>query len=414
MIPQLTADEAASRFNKPAEMDCGRRPRLLFVAHSGFQGGGELCLDTLLRQLDRDKYQATVLFPWQGPMSDSAGRLGLDVVIRPLNWWMCWGFSLWYLKTLLFRTVPNIVWLARYIRQNRFDLVYSNTAVIFEAAAAARIAGVPHIWHVHEVLKRGNVTTPMLPIWLVKRLIGWLSRKIIFESNASRIVYESGRADSKCRVVYNCVRFPDSAAAPDREEARRRLGLGEQEQVVSFVGNFSERKNPLLLARAAARIAQRSKLRFLFVGDGPLFGDLQKTIRTPELNDCCRILPFQEDVTGVLSATDVLVLPSRQESFGLVLVEAAALGKPAIATRTEGPSEIIVDGETGFLVTPDDEEELAQKIIDFFGPGVDRRQMGQAAAQRARETFSAVEHARKIEGIIDELLAPTKTCAGRA
>ncbi|HTU93559.1 MAG TPA: glycosyltransferase family 4 protein [Gemmataceae bacterium] len=405
MILPLTADPLADRAGESADPVHTSRPRLLFAAHSGSQGGGELCLDSLLRQLDRDKYQITVLFPWEGPMADSARRLGFDVVIRPLNWWMCWGFSWWDFKSHLFRTIPNIVWLARYIRRNRVDLVYTNSAVIFEAAVAARVAGVPHVWHVHEVLKRGNVTMPMLPIRLIKKLIGWLSRRIIFESNASRNVYENGRADPKCGVVYNCVRFPDGSATFDRGEARRRLGFGDEEQVVSFIGQLSERKNPLLLAGAAARIADHSKLRFLFVGDGPLLKELQDAIGRLNLHDCCRILPFQADVAWVLSATDVLVLPSRQESFGLVLVEAAALGKPAIATRTEGPSEIIVDGVTGFLVTPEDEGELAQKIIDIFGPHVDRQQMGQAAAERARDLFSAPKYARTIEEIIDNILA---------
>src|SRR6516164_140577 len=93
----------------------GRREskgRLLFVAHSASQGGGELCLDTLLRELDRDKYSATVVFPWDGPMADSARALGYDVDVRPAIWWMGWDFSIWYFKTLLIRTLPNIFWLA--------------------------------------------------------------------------------------------------------------------------------------------------------------------------------------------------------------------------------------------------------------------------------------------------------------
>jgi glycosyltransferase involved in cell wall biosynthesis len=414
MIPLSAEIPTANPAERPTETNRDLRKRVLFVAHSAFQGGAELCLDTLLRTLGSDKYQATVLFPWEGPMADSARALGFCVAVRPLNWWMCWGFSRWYFKTLLFRTLPNILGLVRYLRRNRIELVYSNSAVLFEPALAARIAGVPHIWHVHEVLEPGNVTAPVLPIWLVKRLVRGLSRRIIFESNASRNVYADAEQDQKSAVVYNCVRFPDRTVSLDREEARRRLGFGDEQQVVSFVGQFSERKNPLLLARAAARIADRSKLRVLFVGEGPLREELLRAIASLGLSDCCQVLPFQQDVTGVLAATDVLVLPSRQESFGLVLVEAAALGKPSIATRTEGPSEIIVDGVTGFLITPDDEAELAQKLIDVFGPEVDRRQMGQAAACRAREMFSATEYAGKIEKIIEESLVMAGNSVGRA
>jgi hypothetical protein len=97
---------------------------------------------------------------------------------------MCWGFSAWYFKTLFLQTISNIVWLVQYIRR-RIDLVYSNTAVIFEAAVAATLARVPHAWHVHEVLRPGNVTAAVLPLRLIKRLIGWLSQGILFKSKLS-------------------------------------------------------------------------------------------------------------------------------------------------------------------------------------------------------------------------------------
>jgi glycosyltransferase involved in cell wall biosynthesis len=378
--------------------------RVLFVAHSAFAGGAEFCLDTLLKNLTRSRYQITVLFPWEGPMAESARAMGYDVVVWPLNWWMCWGFSFWYFKTLLLRTLPNIFALARYIRQSRFDLVYSNTAVIFEAAVAASLARVPHVWHVHEVLRRGNITAPALPLKLVKRLIGCLSQRVIFESNASRDVYLDGQSDEHCAVVYNAVRIPASFSPADSIAARRTFGIGEGDRVVTFLGRFSERKNPLLVIRAAARLADRPGWRFLFAGDGPLRHELVRSIDHLGLARCCQVLPFQSDVTCVLNATDVLVLSSRQESFGLVLIEAAAHGKPAIATRSEGPCEIIVDGETGFLVDQDDDESLARTLTKFFGPDVDRTRLGQAASRRARNTFSAAEHARKIEDILDSAL----------
>jgi glycosyltransferase involved in cell wall biosynthesis len=381
------------------------RKKILFLGHSAFQGGGELCLDTLLKNLDLAKYDVTVFFPWDGPMVESARAAGARVEIRPLNWWMCWGFSPWYFKNLLLTTLPNIVGLARYLRRQHIDLVYTNSGVLFEGAVAAYFAGVPHVWHVHEVLRPGNVSHAVLPLWLIKKLFRRLSGRILFESNASRNVFVGSKADAKSAVVYNCVRIPDRAATLGQDEARRLFGLRDEDQVVSFVGRFSERKNPLLLVRAAARIADRSRLRFLFAGEGPLRDQLLSTIDSLGLSECCRVLPFQNDVTGILSATDVLVLPSRQESFGLVLIEAAALGKPVLATRTEGPCEIVVDGVTGFLVADDDAEEMARKIVEMFGPGVDRRQMGQAAARRARELFSAAEHARKVEEVLDGLLA---------
>jgi len=378
--------------------------KILFVAHSAFRGGAEFCLDSLLHGLPQDRYEITVIFPWEGPMVDSVRAIGSQAVVRPLSWWIYWGFSVRNVKSLLIRTAPNICWLVSFIRRHRFDLVYSNTAAIFEAAIAARIAGVPHIWHVHEVLERGNVSASVLPLPWIKKLISGLADRVIFESAASRDAYQLDGHQDKYLVVHNCVRFREQLSAGNGAAARRQLGISQGDQVVAFIGQFLERKNPLLLVRALARMPDRSRFRCLFVGAGPLQDRLVREIERLHLADCCRLLPFQDDITPVLNALDVLVLPSRQESFGLVIVEAAAFGKPAIATRSEGPGEIILDGETGYLVRQDDEEDLARALVDIFSSKSQRVRMGQAAARRARERFSASEYARKIGKIIDDTL----------
>jgi glycosyltransferase involved in cell wall biosynthesis len=385
-----------------------RAKRILFLGHSAQQGGAELCLDSLLRNLQPGKFEATVLFPWEGPMAESARSLGMAVEVWPLMWWMCWEYSAWYFKRLMIRSLPTICRLARKVKQQRIDLVYSNTAVIFEGALAARLAGVPHIWHIHEIFKPGNLTRPVLPLWLIKRLIRSLSQCVVFESHASRRTFEAGRPDEHSTVVHNCVRFPVPVSHEDPAEARMRLGFDKDDQVVGFVGQFSERKNPLLLVRAAARLAECTRLRFLFVGEGPLQSEMEREMERLGIRACCRIVPFQSDITWVMSLLDVLVLPSRQESFGLVLVEAAAFGKPVIASRVDGPTEIVEDGVTGFLVDSEDEQGLAAKIEYLFSSRVDRAQMGRAAVQRARELFSPAEYARKLEQAIDKVLDANK------
>jgi glycosyltransferase involved in cell wall biosynthesis len=381
------------------------RKRVLFVAHSPHRGGAEYCLDALLRHGGGAGFERRVLFPWEGPLADSARELGLHVEVRPLNWWMCWQPSAWYWRTLLLTAGPRVASLVRYIRRHRIDLVYTNTAVLFEPALAARLAGVPHVWHIHEVLRRGNIDHTAVPLRVARGLIGRLSHRVIFESNASRAAYEGATPDPRARVVYNPVRLAAEDMGADGGESRRRLGFGPDDRVVGFVGRFSERKDPLLLVKAAARLRERAGWRFVFVGEGPLEGELRACIRDHSLDDQCRVLPFQEDVGWLMRSLDLLVLPSRQESFGLVLVEAAACGKPAIATRTEGPSEIVVDGETGFLFDPGDDEALARRLEDAFDPSSRHARMGEEAARRARSVFSAPRYAQAIEGIIDEVLS---------
>jgi glycosyltransferase involved in cell wall biosynthesis len=383
----------------------GGGPRILFLGHSPLKGGAELCLDTLLQHLTFPKEDVFVILPWEGPMAQSAREMGYRVDFFPLVWWMNWPHSLWHYKRLLLQT-PYTIWrLARYIKKNKIDLVYTNTISIFESAFAARLTGVPHVWHVHEVLRDRSWTRQVLPLPWIKRLIFRLSDRIIYESQSSLRVCEGERPSHKSLVVYNSLRLlPDVIPSRDRP-GRQRCGIPGEGKVVGFIGQFIGRKDPLHLIRAASLIKDLTNVWFVFVGEGPLRGEMTSLIESLGLADRCRIIDFQDDIRWVLEMIDVLVLPSREESFGLVLVEAGAYGKPVIATRTEGPSEIVADGDTGFLVQLGDAVELAGRIEQFVSGALDGEQMGRAGARRVNELFSAPRNAAKIEAALRDLLS---------
>jgi len=378
--------------------------RILFLAHSASRGGAEFCLDTTLRHLDRGRYRFSAVFGWEGPMAESARRMGARVEVLPLAWWMCYEPSLWQYKNLLLGGPGRIGRLVAMIRRRGIDLVYTNTAVVFEGAIAARLAGVPHVWHVHEVLTPQHMRPRALPLGLIRPLIGRLSDRVIFESDAARRVCRRVMPPGKATRVYNSARFDGRAVSQDRCETRRRLGIGDDRCVVAWIGRFSERKNPLMLLRAAPLMEHLERTCFLLVGEGPLGRTVQKTIDGLGLRDRCRMVPFQDDPRPILQACDLLVLTSREESFGLVLVEAGAFGKPTVATRTQGPAEIIDDGRSGFLVRQDDLRGLAARLDRLVADPDQRRRMGAAARARVAERFSPAKNTRCIEAVVDEAL----------
>jgi glycosyltransferase involved in cell wall biosynthesis len=364
-----------------------------------------------LQQLDRERFEVTVAWPFEGPMSRAAGEYGYDVRVTPLCHWLYFHKNGWYWKNLLGRSWRNVARLRRLIREVGADVVYTNTSAIFESAVAARLAGVPHIWHVHEVLADGNRMQQLLPLPVQKRLIYQLSDRIVFESQSARRVFETSTPGDKSEVVYNSVRLLDQANAPrleslgERRNAdRAHFGFGPEDRVLGFVGQFVDRKNPRLLIRTLAKLTHWPRLKCLFAGEGPLEGKMRDEIARLGLDESCKIIGFQADVAPVMRAIDALVLPSRQESFGLVLVEAAIHGKPAIACRSEGPSEVIVDGQTGILVPQDDEEQLAGAIERMFTDHGQRARMGEAARRRVSEEFCPVKNTRKLEQLFLEVI----------
>jgi glycosyltransferase involved in cell wall biosynthesis len=377
--------------------------RALTIAHSASRGGAEYCLDTTLRQLDRAACEATVVFPFEGPMAGAAREYGYDVRIAPLSHWLYFQKNAWYWKNLLGRSWANVLRLRKMIHEVGADVVYTNTSAIFESALAARLAGVPHVWHVHEVLADGNQMQQLLPLPVMKRLIYRLSNRMVFESHAARRVFETSTPGDKSEVVYNSLRL-----APGGPHDRERFGFCPDDFVLGFVGQFNDRKNPLALIRALAKAACLPRLRCLFAGEGPLEAAMRTEVARLGLAEHCRIIGFQADVAPLMQAIDVLVLPSRQESFGLVLVEAASLGKPAIACRCEGPSEIVVDGQTGLLVPQDDVEHLARAIERMFADDGCRARMGEAARRRANEEFCPVKNTRKLERLLAEVIEESR------
>lgn len=400
-----------------------RRKKALIVAHSSHRGGAEYCLDTTLRHLDRSRFDATVVFPFEGPMSEAARSYGYSVHMQPLLYWLYCDKSAWYWKNLLGRSWHAVFQLHRLIRQTGADVVYTNTSAIFESAIAARLAHVPHVWHIHEVLDNGSAMRQLLPLPIIRRLIYRLSNRIVFESQAARKVFESSTPSDKSHVVHNSLRLgigetadlfgtgvsqcTDASEPRGVCDARARFGLEANDSIVGFVGQFIERKNPLLLIRALARLKSIPRLKCLFVGDGPLRETMRAEITRFGLGRTCRIVEFQTDISPVMRAIDVLALPSRQESFGLVLVEAAFHGKPAIACECEGPGEIIADGATGMLVRQENDAELARAIERLFLDSRARLLMGRKAAERTAQLFSPVTNTRRLEAIMLSLIAPS-------
>jgi glycosyltransferase involved in cell wall biosynthesis len=121
----------------------------------------------------------------------------------------------------------------------------------------------------------------------------------------------------------------------------------------------------------------------------------------------------RSDVAACLDAMDVAIHASiKPEPFGRVMIEAMALGRPVIAPREAGPLAIVVDGETGLLVTPRDANALGAAIATLVGDPVRRRAMGAAARERVDRVFDIRHHVRAIEDLCDDVLGRGAT--GRA
>ncbi len=217
----------------------------------------------------------------------------------------------------------------------------------------------------------------------------------IDQSDAVTAVSASLRDDTKrempvrseIAVIPNFLDCGFHRRAPD--PALRAQFCAPGEKLVTHVSNLRPVKQIDAVVRAFARIRARVAARLLIVGEGP---DLEKAVQLAaelQLTPYVEMVGEAQDVIALLSISDLFLLPSLQESFGLSALEAMACGVPVVASRVGGLPEVVEDGVAGFLHPPDDVEAMAQSAIDLLMDDRRRAEMGEAAVRIAKERFSA-------------------------
>ncbi|MGB2958035.1 MAG: glycosyltransferase family 4 protein [Bacteroidota bacterium] len=208
----------------------------------------------------------------------------------------------------------------------------------------------------------------------------------------------------KFRVVYNGVQPEAFQPSRQREESLHTDRPAGSVAAVGFIGRLTEQKGVDYLLDAAALLqSRRIDHRLVIVGDGELRDQLETKARSLGLGRVT-FTGYQRNIAEILGGFDVFVLPSLWEGFPVSLVEAMASGLPVVATRVGGTGEAVLDGITGYLVTPRDAEDLADKIATLVTDPDTRNRMRLAAQRRVREHFSASTMLKKTEDVYNEIL----------
>jgi glycosyltransferase involved in cell wall biosynthesis len=188
--------------------------------------------------------------------------------------------------------------------------------------------------------------------------------------------------------------------------------------VLLYVGRFTEVKRLPLLVRAYARARERfyEPAPLVLLGGHPGEWEGEHPIEAIEAAGLDDVYlagwRSHEELADALNAVDVTVLASVHEQFGQVLVEGMACGLPAIAVDAHGPATIVDPGETGWLVPPDDEEALADALVEAVNDGERRRALGEAAYERSRARYAWPALAEGVARVYEEVRAGAEPTGG--
>lgn len=367
------------------------------------QGGSDRSLYDLVTHLPRTRYHATMILRPDDPLVPRYRDAGISVHTMPfvpprraLEAGRLLRFGL--------RLLPTVRGVARLVRTTQADVVHVNTMNNVQGALGARMAGRPLVWHVRE-LGRGALVDRVL-----LALVARLASRAVAVSRA--VATTLGGCRSRVRLVANGIDLSEYADLPTRDAARRALGISARARVVAVIGRLEPWKGQDVAIEAFAAVADRvPEAMLLIVGGGattkPGFGRaLEGRVAALGLGDRVRFLGVRQDVPHVLAATDVLVAPTvSPEPFGRTLVEGMAAGVPVIGTAGGGPDDIIVPGESGWLVPPGSVAPLADAVTTALRDEGLARRLAEAGRRRATERYSLTRVVREMAEVFDEVTA---------
>lgn len=252
---------------------------------------------------------------------------------------------------------------------------------------AARVVGVPAIVHVHADYRHSPMPYP----WYVR----WADRALAADTALVMLVSEAlrtfaiecqGFRPEQLEVLHNPLDLTRFRRSPEAGTAlRSELGIPGDATVVACVGRLEPVKGLDILLEAWSGVTRPCRgAVLLIVGDGPSRAKLERQARSlPESADV-RFLGYREDVEDVFAASDLAVLPSRNEGLPRVALEAMATGCPVVAARVGGVPEIVRPEREGLLVPPEDPEALAEALARALDDPALRRRLGERAHRTAR------------------------------
>jgi len=316
-------------------------------------------------------------------------RLGLNAALYPVA--VVRKISPW-------RDLRALLALARLFRARRFDIVHSvSPKAGLLAMLAARLVGIPH--RVHTFTGQVWVTRQGWRRELLRqadRLLAALTTRALVDSPSQSdfLVAERVIGRDKVEVIgkgsicgVDGSRFRPDAQA--RREVREELGITADAPMLLFLGRMNRDKGVLDLAAAFARIGFKFPDAWLvLVGPDEEKLALQVARICSAVVERVRRVDFTRQPERFMAAADIFCLPSYREGFGMVVIEAAAAGLPAVASRIYGITDAVADGQTGILHAPGDVAAIAENLTELLVAPDRCKAMGERARLRAQADFS--------------------------
>lgn len=371
--------------------------KLFFVIEGSDFGGGERVFVQIINSLPKEKYEIYLASCsndgfYRFIKNDSVRLIPVDFSER--------------------MNIPLFFQLARIIKQHSIDIVHGQGArAEFYARVAVWLTGTAKYVSTIAMPVEGFDVGPVrkgVYLFFDRLSENFVDHFIVVSESLKRaLIFKRGIAYEKITKIYNGIETsyytPDGAHA-DGLKVRAELGVNDSTFVIGAIGRMVWQKGFEYLLRGVKDLLNHTgDIKLLMVGDGPLKEKFHELVGTLGIGDQVIFTGFRNDVREILCAIDVLVIPSLAEGFPMVTIEAMAMAKPIIATRIDGITEQISDGQEGLLVPPEDPSALAVAVSKLIGDRKLAKAMGLAARKKAESQFSVEKMITETEKVYQSL-----------
>ena len=387
-----------------------KKIKILYYDPSSGYGGSARSLRDILIKLDKNRFQPIVAVIDDGPAIKEMEKLGFDVrllidkkgtsgpVFRAelINGY--WNFLTYILR----RVFPLTYKLSKLIKEEQIDIVHVNTLIRtgLEAIFAGRLSRIPVICHLRSTCD-----------WTrIERIVSHVVSKSICLTDEAKNRYMQYTHVDKLIRIYNGIDLEKGLYKNSNKDIKKELGIDNKYKIVGIVGRITEGKgHDVFLEAAKIVLSQYSETKFLIVGDTLTEKELKKNLvvlsENLGISNAVIFAGWRNDVLDVISIMDVLVQASTTfpEGFSRTCIEAMSLDIPLVVSNISGHSEIVVDGETGFIVPPGDAKSMADAILTLINDEHLADKFARNGRKRAEEFFDLNKIVKQIENIYFEL-----------
>jgi glycosyltransferase involved in cell wall biosynthesis len=355
-------------------------------------GGAQKTTLSLLRHMDKERYEIYLI-------TSPAGYLKQEAFLIP-------ELNIFFINTLtrnvnILNDIASFIRISRYLKRNNISIVHTHSS-------KAGIIGRWSAWHAgaRSIFHTVHGWPFYIETGIIARFFYKISEKITSLITTTLIVV----SDADLKTGLSCVNKKKEkyVKIPYGIESEKfiikKAPIGGKSIVrIGFIACYKPQKGPLDFIRVAKAVIDRNQnIEFISAGDGVLRPRAIQEASRLGLNEKIRFLGWQDDITSVLSAIDILLLTSRWEGLPVVILEALACGIPVVSTNVGGISELVIDGVNGFTEKKYDCKKLANDILLLAGNKDKRLQLSVQAKKSFKKEFDISYMKNRVQRLYEQ------------